>query len=383
MAKRKVNLTPSTTTPEPPSAPAEDTPVVTAAVAAAAASPAVGVDPQTGEPVKVGPTVNPRNEALKRMARASMEETGNLDALPMTPDETSIADGATPVNREALVREAGDQTKTSAEEVTDVTPAPTPVPVPTPGAKVHKVEVRGVVTEVPEDQVLEAGKHALRHRGAAEAALRDAHELLNRARAATGEPAPARPTGSPASDITEDAKGLAKALQFGSQEDATRAVEAMLRGGHAPANIQDVIARTVETHVRDVTNHEAASKALEAQVPEMLTDTRIIAMLSFEERAARAAGDTRPYSELYPEIGKKVRDWLDGLKGPAPAAPASGVPAQTIQQRAEAKRSVPAAIPPAGGAPTQPTQPKVKTGSEIVAEMRAARGNPDYRFRRI
>lgn len=382
MAKRKVNLTPSTTTPEPLPAPEEDTPVVNAAVAAAAASPAVGVDPQTGEPVKVGPTVNPRNEALKRMARTSMEETGNLDALPMTPDETSIADGATPVNRETLAREAGNQA--AAEEVSSESPPPTAVSAPPPEAKkVHKVEVRGVVTEVPEDQVLEAGKHALRHRGAAEAALRDAHELLNRARAATGEPAPARPTGSPASDITEDAKGLAKALQFGSQEDATRAVEAMLRGGHAPANIQDVIARTVETHVRDVTNHEAASKALEAQVPEMLTDTRIIAMLSFEERAARAAGDTRPYSELYPEIGKKVRDWLDGLKGPVPAAPASGVPAQTIQQRAEAKRSVPAAIPPAGGAPTQPTQPKVKTGSEIVAEMRASRGNPDYRFRRI
>jgi hypothetical protein len=211
-------------------------------------------------------------------------------------------------------------------------------------------------------------------------ALREASELLKRAR----ETAPtADPKAAPASDITDDARRLAEALQLGSKEDAASAVSQMLKGGHTDQAIQDVVARTVETHVRDVLDHDTASKALEVQIPEMLTDRRVMSILSVEERAARAAGDSRPYSQLYPDIGKKVREWLDGLKGPAPTpSPSTGVPARTIEQRVAAKAAVPATTPPRSAPASASTQPKVKSGSEIVAEMRQRRGNPDFRYTR-
>ena len=303
----------------------------------------------------------------------------------MNEDETDIDPDVPQPTREALAAVAASEATAAAEEG-DLPPASVPVPDPAavaPVAKTHRVEVRGVVHEVPEDQIVQAGLHAMRHHGAAEMALREANELLKQAKTVTTGP-PADPKVASASDITDDARSLAEALQLGSKEDAARAVAAMLKGGHTDQSITDVVARTVETHVRDVLDHDTASKALEGQVPEMLIDRRVLAILGVEERAARAAGDSRPYSQLYPDIGKKVRDWLDGLKGPASGTPSpgTGVPARTIELRTVAKAAVPAATPPRGSPPSASTQPKVKTGSDIVAEMRLRRGNPDYRYTR-
>ena len=333
----------------------------------------------------VSATVNPRNAVLAGLHRQSLEETGNLESVGMNEDETDIDPDVPQPTREALAAVAASEATAAAEEG-DLPPASVPVPDPAavaPVAKTHRVEVRGVVHEVPEDQIVQAGLHAMRHHGAAEMALREANELLKQAKTVTTGP-PADPKIAPASDITDDARSLAEALQLGSKEDAARAVAAMLKGGHTDQSITDVVARTVETHVRDVLDHDTASKALEGQVPEMLIDRRVLAILGVEERAARAAGDSRPYSQLYPDIGKKVRDWLDGLKGPASGTPSpgTGVPARTIELRTVAKAAVPAATPPRGSPPSASIQPKVKTGSDIVAEMRLRRGNPDYRYTR-
>lgn len=385
MAKRKaVDLTASE--PNEPEVPTratpphhrEETPVPVDAAA----------EPTPEAPKKsVHPTVNPRDALLKSLHRSSMVETGNDEAAALSDDETEIDNDAPPPNRAALAAEAAAAANAAAESDENEEPdqpAPKSAPAdttPTPAEpKRHKVVVRGVETEVEEQQVIEAGLNAMRHHGAAERALREASDLLNQAKASvTGTPAP---KGPPSSNLDEDAKSLAHSLQFGSQEEAARAVAAMMKGGHSMEDISGVVARTVETHVRDVLDHEVASKALEAQVPEMLKDTNILAILSFEEKAARVAGDKRPYSQLYPVIGKKVRDWIDGLKGPAPATPQPNAPAQTLQQRAEAKRAAPASVPPATGASTQPNQPKPRTASDIVNEMRNRRGNPDFRNQR-
>ena len=376
----------------PAKTPTNPAPVIAAVPASVpAADPTVDL-PSPGdaaEPLpKIGPTVNPRNAVLASLHRQSLDETGNAEAAAMNPDETDVDDGAPRPNREAAAAAAAALANAAADVADDegITGEPgTGVvePPPTPVAKTHRVEVRGVVHEVPEDQLLQAGLHAMRHHGAAEMALREANELLKQAKTVTGTPA-TDPKLAPASDISDDARSLAEALQLGSKEDAARAVAAMLKGGHTDQAIQDIVARTVETHVTDKMEHDSASKALEGLVPEMLSDRRVLAILGHEERAARAAGDSRPYSQLYPEIGKKVRDWLDGLKGPAAATPSpgTGVPARTIEQRTAAKAATPAATPPRGAPPSASTQPKVRTGSEIVAEMRQRRGNPDFRYTR-
>lgn len=332
------------------------------------------------EPVVVKPTANPRNEALARLAESAAVETGHDGAIPlderspleMVADETP-GDPVDPYLPTSASEDDGSQGGAPAA----ATPASeTPAPAPAPEPKKYVVDARGQKAEVSEDQVIEAGLHALRHHGAAELALREANALLAQARGVAQPAAPA-PQGQAPASTPEDALRLAEALQFGSKEDAAKAVAAMMNRGVASEDVNDVVARTVETRVRDVLDQDKAAKQLEALVPELLTDRRVLTLLTTEERAARAAGDTRPYTQLYPEIGKKVRDWLDSFKAPA-QAPATPTPAPALAARQAAKAAVPAAVVGRGAAPAAPAQPRAPTGSEIVAQMRAARGNRQY-----
>jgi len=330
--------------------------------------------PREDVPFKeVKPTVNPREAVLESLAERSRSETGNDGTIPLderTPLEMPAADDDTPDDP------ADPFMPAAADEPTPQGGAPAAAAPPPAEPKKYVVDARGVKAEVAEDQVIEAGLHALRHHGAAELALREANALLAQARGiAPAAPAPA-PQGQAPASTPDDALRLAEALQFGTKEDAAKAVAAMMNRGVASEDVNEVVARTVETRVRDVLDQDKAAKQLEALVPEMLTDRRVLALMATEERAARAAGDTRPYTQLYPEIGQKIRGWLDGFKAPpAPAAGGAATPiAPAIAARQAAKAAVPAAVVGRGAAPAEPAQPRAPTGSEIVAQMRASRG---------
>jgi hypothetical protein len=83
---------------------------------------------------------------------------------------------------------------------------------------------------------------------------------------------------------------------------------------------------------------------------------------------------------LYPEIGQKIRGWIDGFKTPATPAPqgAATPSAPAIAARQAAKAAVPAPVIGRGAAPAEPAQTRAPTGSEIVAQMRASRGKRQY-----
>jgi hypothetical protein len=325
----------------------------------------------------VAPTPNPRAEALARLAAQADVETGNAEAVEFSEQthlERPIGDDGLPEDPAVpmLVAPPGDDEgqggAAAAVPPTEGQPAPA-----APAAKKFQVEVKGHVAEVDEQAVIEAGLHALRHKGAAEMALREANILLTQARGIAAPAAPEQPQGQAPASTPDDALRLAEALQFGTKEDAAKAVAAMMNRGVASADINDVVARTVETRVRDVLDQDAAAKQLEQIVPELKTDKWVLVLLANEERAARMAGDSRPYSQLYPEIGNKVRTWLDSLKAPA-QAPAAKPAAPAIAQRQAAKAAVPQPVSGRGAAPAAPAQPKPPTGSEIVAQMRAMRG---------
>jgi hypothetical protein len=322
----------------------------------------------------VSPTENPRASVLDDLAERSRAETGNDGSIPL--DERSPLEM---VADELPEDPADPYMPASAEEAPAEQAAAEAPAAPAPEVRKFKVEARGQVAEVPEDQVIEAGLHALRHHGAAELALREANALLAQARG-IAQPEPAQPAHQQAPASTnDDALRLAEALQFGSKEDAAKAVAAMMNRGVASEDISAVVARQVETRVRDVLDQEAAAKQLEALVPEMKSDRRVLALLATEERAARAAGDSRPYTQLYPELGQKIRGWLDGFKAPAaPTQQSAATPSAPIAARQAAKAAVPAAVVGRGAAPAAPAQTRAPTGSEIVAQMRAARGRRTY-----
>lgn len=346
------------------------------APAAPAAEPAPREAPEGAALSMPQPTPNPRNEALARLAKQADEETGNSTAVEFderTHIERPIEDDGLPADPGVpmLVAEPGSEEPESGAPAQPAAAPASETPAPAP-ARTFKVDVKGQVAEVDEQAVIEAGLHALRHKGAAEMALREANLLLTQARGLAPQAPEPQPQGQAPASTPEDALRLAEALQFGSKEDAAKAVAAMMNRGVASQDINEVVARTVETRVRDVLDQDVAAKKLEEIVPELKTDKRVLVLLANEERAARMAGDTRPYTQLYPEIGTKVRTWLDSLKAPA-QAPAAAPAAATIAQRQAAKAAVPAPVSGKGAAPAAPAQPKPPTGSEIIAQMRAAR----------
>lgn len=324
----------------------------------------------------VPPTENPRKSVIESIAERAALETGNADAVPF--DERSHlerAEGEEPAA--PVLVSPGEPIPGDLSPADDPAIAPAAETPAAPAAEAaqprkFKVEVKGQVAEVDEQAVIEAGLHALRHKGAAERALQEASALLQQARQYAPGAQPNEDPQAPAS-TPEDALKLAEAIQFGTKEDAAKAVAALMQRGVGTQDIGELVARTVETRIRDTLDQTAAAKQLEEMVPELKTDPYVLRLLATEERAARAAGDARPYTQLYPEIGQKVRGWLDKLK--APAAPASApAPAAPIAARQAAKAAAPSAVPGRGAAPAAPATPKTPTGSEIIAQMRAARG---------
>ncbi len=79
---------------------------------------------------------------------------------------------------------------------------------------------------------------------------------------------------------------------------AAKAVAAMMNRGVASQDINEVVARTVETRVRDVLDQDAAAKTLEGIVPELKTDRRVLVLLA----AARGVA-----------FGSDRATWLDRL----------------------------------------------------------------------
>lgn len=347
------------------------------------ASPEARRERDDREPIVVETTANPRNDALNRLAASAALETGHDGSIPL--DERSPMEAPA----EDLPEEPADPYLPKSADDDDAAPVAAVPPTgdlgsggaaaEAPAPKKYTVDARGQKVEVDENAVIEAGLHALRHHGAAELALREANALLAQARG-VAQPAAPTPQGQAPASPTEDAQRLAEALQFGTKEDAAKAVAALMARGGVSGDVNEVIARQTETRVRDVLDQDKAAKQLEELVPEMLTDARVLALMAQEERAARAAGDTRPYTQLYPEIGKKIRGWIDGFKAPAtPAAAGVAAPAApAIAARQAAKAAVPTAVVARGAAPAAPAQPRAPTGSEIVAQMRAKRGQRQY-----
>lgn len=336
--------------------------------------------PEGAHLVSLAPTLNPRLAVLDSIAASSRIDTESDGAIPLIERshlEAAPADDLPPEPVPPTINDVA-AAEGIAPDTTD-TPAPASDAAALAAAEGKKfvVDVKGTKTEVDEAAVLEAGLHALRNKGAAEMALRQASEMLERAK----QYQPAAPAPAPARDLAEEARlaDMAKKIQMGSTEDAIEVIKQLQGAAQIdPDQVNNLVAEQVRTQVKLVTDQETAAKALETLVPEMLADARVMREIVMEERAARARGDVRPYGELYADIGKNMRAWLDGLKGAS--APASGAPAAsaTIQQRAAAKAATPAAVVGRSASAPAPTTNRPATGSQIIEQMRQARGKRQY-----
>jgi hypothetical protein len=247
-----------------------------------------------------------------------------------------------------------------------------------PAAKKIKIKVDGQEQEVDEEKVRAAGIAALQKESAADRRLEEASRLFKEAKDAvaavqggvvqdpnkSGASLP-QAGGGGADVLTDDAFAKAvKAIQYGSEAEAGVVLKDLItkaaRAGQPEQLTLDRVAEMLD--FRD------ATRWAHDEYKDILGDPKLKALFSTEEKRLRAAGDMRPYRDVYKDIGDGLREWKKGL-APAPAQPDKGTVRDTVRERKASIVTIPSA------AARQPTAPQTKepTPSETIDKMRAAR----------
>ena len=305
-----------------------------------------------------------------------LEPSEPAPAAPVMPEGTDQAEWEKldETAKQALVeadaeRKAAEATQPPAETVD--APAAS---VDQPKAKV-KIKVDGQELEVDEEAVREAGIKALQKQSAADKRLEESARLKKEAEAEarrileeakrqatqTQEPAKLPDQGATSVEkLTDDHFIQAvKAIQYGSEADAMAALKNIVTQAASSGKSEQLTL----AEVNEMLEFREATRWANDEYKEILGDPKLKTLFSSEEKRLRAAGDMRPYREVYTDIGNGLREWL---KEKAPAA------APATQTRHERKASV-VTIPSASARQPAPTQQKELTPSEIVDRMRKER----------
>lgn len=247
-----------------------------------------------------------------------------------------------------------------------------------------KLKVDGKEVEVDEAKVLEAGVRTLQKETAADKRLEEAskvgaeaNRLLTEAQnmiksAAQGrtttdtEASPSKPDGKASKVLTDEELTTAvKAIQYGSEAEAKEALQNLVTKAANSGQSEELTL----VQVNEMLDFRDARQWAETEYKDVLGDPNLRKLFLTKEREKRAAGDNRPYRELYGEIGNEVRDWRKSL-APAPAnpQPAGGSRADVRERKATL---VP--VPTASSRLPAATTTKELTPTETIGAMRDER----------
>jgi hypothetical protein len=334
---------------------------------------------------KPNPEVNPRNISMAEIAKSRAEATKTefAETLPATDDDHQ------PVEPPPAVVEEPASDEPVAEPEADEPAAPVAAEIaPEPGkesidpAKEYEVTIDGQKMKVPGQKIIDAGFRTFQKETAADYRLQMATDLLRKAEEQTRTTTPQgvvqqAPVATEAlSDID-----LANAIQYGSQDQAAKAIAEMRnRNTVDPAQIVQLVTAQTRNEIalRD------GVQFVQSEYPDLLANDYVKRLFFTEEaryrtpQAQGGLGDTRTHKVIYQEIGDAIRKSLNmpkpatGTTRSSPTAPALAVTAASRQERKAAAPSVPRTA--AGRMAANSETPKAKSSSEIIAAMAARRG---------
>lgn len=238
-----------------------------------------------------------------------------------------------------------------------------------------KIKVDGVEQEVPKSKIYDAGVRAVQKESTADVRLEKATAILKEVqdRAAVGDQLdqgddPDDKKESPLPDL--DVGELAKAIQYGSEEEAAEALTKIVSiAGRkdtdaTPKATPEQIAASVMENIA----FNDALKEFEQEYPDIYNDEKLRTMASQRDTELVKDGDKRSYSERYKAIGQELTDWLkdkgvkdDADKGHIQDRKAKKKPSKHVTGQGTARTT------------TNPT-PKRKTKAEIIREQAERRG---------
>lgn len=216
------------------------------------------------------------------------------------------------------------------------------------------IKVDGVERQVSRALIEEAGIKTLQKESASDRRLEEATRLLSEAQEMHKKLRPSNDAvETQPLPVEDEAVQLARAIQYGTEEEAAAVIKRLQQEGRAQATPEQIA-----HFIGDQIELREAFKLFKTDYPEIQQDPHLGALAVQMEGLARRNGDTRSYKELYTDIGEHLRTWRGG--------------ASSTVDKQERKASV-QTIPIASGRRQAPETPKEPSPSDIVNDMRKAR----------
>lgn len=332
---------------------------------------------------KPNPQINPRNISINEIASrvAEQHKTDFAETAPVVNDEGQPAEPMEAAPEEAPAEEEAPAQEAAPEPAAAAPAAPEPGREPIDPVKEYEVTIDGQKIKVPGQKIIDAGFRTYQKETAADYRLQVATELMRKAeeqaKAATLQTGAAQPATTQQASEMSDTE-LAQAIQYGSPDDAAKAVAEMRKRNTVdPAQIVNI----VTAQVRSETAFQEGLKFVQTEYADLLASDVIRRMFFLEENRRRAPkeqggeGDQRPHKELYQAIGEHLRKELNRPKPATGTTQGPPIVASTTASRQERKAAAPSVPRTAAGRLSGNQEgPKVKSTSEIIAAMAARRG---------
>ena len=272
------------------------------------------------------------------------------------------------------VNQNSESTEETSEAVQETAPETKAEVKPEIEVKKFKGIVDGAEKEYTEEEVIKAGLATLQKQTAADERLTEAKRLLEEARSM--RPKESQPSGESSPDAASaskplDAAAIAKSIMYGNDEEATKAVENLLKvvnpqqANQLRGMSQEEIARFVDEayEFKDAKRKFQLSPE-QGGFNDLWEDPQLRNLVLNMENEQIKNGDNRPYWERFQDIGTKVRTWRDSLvQKHAP---------KTLENREEKKREATVIKGASMKAQAPATTPESR--EDILNNMRKQRG---------
>ncbi len=290
-----------------------------------------------------------------------IDDEGNITSAAPKPIEEQVPPepAAEPIEQEASHDAALETAPTESEE---------------PAKEEYKtLIVNGKEQLVPVSKILDTGIRALQKDFAADEKLAKASQLqreleerlarFDRTPQGAEQVQGQQPQNAQPSD--EDA-ALARAIQFGTEEEAKRAIAAVRNSGRGmnPADMRLFVERALE--------QKTAEQWVKSEYGHIFSKPKLTQLFMLEETNRRKAGDMTPTKELYKNIAQEIETEFQLQRAEAIATTPAAQP--QAQDRLTRKMNAPKPVTGAAGRAPAPAPAKTPTLADYIQKRRQQNG---------
>lgn len=300
-----------------------------------------------------------RQSEMNGFKTDTMEDDGTI-----TPhQEAGQLDEATPIEEQAPSEPAPEPITTNKPNEPSLETAPQPAM-----EEYRELNVMGQKVRVPLSKIIEEGQRAVQKESAADMKLAAASELERRLKAQLESHQPPD-QGVETRQVapSEDDAVLAKAIQFGTEEEARAAIAKLRTAGRGDeGSVRELVRVEIEKD-RRLAEFKAADSWVRTEHKEIFQNPELSQLFMVKETMRRQAGDTTPTQTLYASIAQEIETQFQLKRAESIASP-------VIQDRVTRKMTSPRPVEGASGKQAAPAPRKAPTVTDFVQRQRELRG---------